>query len=720
MRKILSYLVLFSMLCMTMLGGITVQASDVVTDYGTIPTQYADADTYPIIVFGADGSIKHAGANISADGGALMYIRGDYGDWRGKYVLVRKDITWDSIYGNFRLHSNSGTEDNAVIDLGGHTITATSEFLFRMEDSGSRVTMKKVIFKNGTFVLSHNKGGIAYSAQASGLDNTFNFAFENITFRTASNNEASSLLTDYSGTSAKLTANFEFTNCTFDYSANSGKAQTVFAIGLNKETVKEHVTVKGGTIIGGNASVVPCKVTYNTSSIIFDKNSSGEYTEFAYPKETYVADYRFADSTGAELALSVLRDEGDYRYFELVDPAVANPGDAVKPITTPYGTIPVEYVDADQYPVIAFNADSTIKYAGKVISSSDDKCALYNVRGDWSSNRGKNILVRSNIAWETSYQNLGLHTYQANTVDLGGNTVTVSADSLFRLNDKCPTTINLTIKNGTLVICNQVIGTEIGGASKTGEFNINFEDVNFVLSDNYAASNWLLDDEGQNDAVKSNVRFDGCTFDFSSNCPAGLKAFNVGTSDDKVELDVTVKGGTFIACYTDLIPYVENNSKSSIKFESNDYMTITRAKGEDVSAYVFKSTADSYLKATLSSSDASYDYYTLTTFTPEVSIANVKYYIDGEKVDTLKGGTLSVGATVVNDGQGRSVKLYVAAYNDNELVGLVPVNHTFGAGEVVYSLPATQVGNFDNVDRVMVMLWNADAISPVTAATELK
>ncbi|MBQ4630056.1 MAG: hypothetical protein IJB70_03615 [Clostridia bacterium] len=718
MRKILSYLVLFSMLCMTMLGGITVQASDVVTDYGTIPTQYADADTYPIIVFGADGSIKHAGAKISANDGALLYIRGDYGDWRGKYVLVRKDITWDSVYGNFRSHSNSGTVNDAVIDLGGHTITATSKVLFDMEDYGSKVTMKKVIFKNGTFVLSNNTA-IARSIQGGQLDSTFNFAFENITFRTVSGH-TSSLFTDYSATSSKMTSNFEFTNCTFDLSANAEQAQTVFELGFDNGDVKENVTVKGGTIIGGNASVVPCKVNYNTSSIIFDKNSSDKYTEFAYPKETYVADYRFADSTGAELALSMLRDEGDYRYFELVDPAAANPGDAVKPITTPYGTIPVEYVDANQYPVIAFNADSTIKYAGKVISSSDANCALYNVRGDWSSNRGKNILVRSNIAWETSYQNLGFHTYQANTVDLGGNTITVSADSLFRLNDKAGNTVNLTIKNGTLVICNQVIGTEIGGASKTGEFNINFEDVNFVLSDNYVASNWLLDDEGQNDAVKSNVRFDGCTFDFSSNCPAGLKAFNVGTSDDKVELDVIVKGGTFIAGYTDLVPYVENNSKSSIKFESNDYMTITRAKGEDVSAYVFKSTADLYLKATLSSSDASYDYYTLTTFTPEVLIANVKYYIDGEKVDTLKGGTLSVGATVVNDGQGRSVKLYVAAYNDNELVGLVPVNHTFGAGEVVYSLPATQVGNFDNVDRVMVMLWNADAISPVTVATELK
>lgn len=118
MRKILSYLVLISMLCMTMLGGITSQAADIVTDYGTITTQYADANKYPIIVFGADKTIKYAGTNISADTGALMYIRGDYSTWSGKYVLVRKDITWDSIYGNFRLHSNSGTEENAVIDLG--------------------------------------------------------------------------------------------------------------------------------------------------------------------------------------------------------------------------------------------------------------------------------------------------------------------------------------------------------------------------------------------------------------------------------------------------------------------------------------------------------------------------------------------------------------------------------------------------------------------------
>ena len=117
MKKLLSYLVLISMLCMTMLGGITSQAADIVTDYGTIPTQYADADTYPIIVFGADGSIKHAGTKISANDGALLYIRGDYGDWRGKYVLVRKDITWDSAYGNFRSHSNSGTVNDAVIDL---------------------------------------------------------------------------------------------------------------------------------------------------------------------------------------------------------------------------------------------------------------------------------------------------------------------------------------------------------------------------------------------------------------------------------------------------------------------------------------------------------------------------------------------------------------------------------------------------------------------------
>ncbi len=243
---------------------------------------------------------------------------------------------------------------------------------------------------------------------------------------------------------------------------------------------------------------------------------------------------------------------------------------ASEDVPTEYGTIPSEYADATQYPIVVFKKDGTFLKAPTIFADNTANCAMYWIRSDNSGNQGKYILLREDITVGT-YPNINYHYNQENIIDLGGNTLTLTSTYLFGVIQRFARDVNITFRNGTIVYPDKVI-TYGDNASWTGgaRFNFTFEKITFRLSDNSTTVSAIVSGNAGADTVAGDILFDTCTFDLANKDSAtDTKLFNIDLP--AVENNITVKGGKIVASDCDSLKIVADNSDaSSVVFAPND------------------------------------------------------------------------------------------------------------------------------------------------------
>ncbi|MBQ3017079.1 MAG: metallophosphoesterase [Clostridia bacterium] len=269
-------------------------ADEFIDGYGTIPAQYTNKETYPVILFD-NGSAT--GYTTIANAYAALSATGDY------TILIRRDVIKDS---NKGLSTFRG---NLTIDLDGHTLTVTlgGNYLIdiTLSDVGAGASAS-FSFKNGTLKKEGGRGHILYNYNAS-LNGSANYRFDfdsvtfvstdstytpNVVFNTWENgfDNATVAASDY-----KLVANSTFTDCVFDFASSiDGAVMLPLNHSSNtKDRVVHNVTVNGGVVLADSASDFAdrfVKLDGNTNgradSITFAKANGGNYTALVLPSGT--------------------------------------------------------------------------------------------------------------------------------------------------------------------------------------------------------------------------------------------------------------------------------------------------------------------------------------------------------------------------------------------------------------------------------------------------
>ena len=123
----------------------TLEENKLITDYGAIPEEYADADVYPFVVFDTNGNFKYAASSFygenatdSAVGRAIYDVlkvnvwdtaNKTYGASEiGAVIVMRRDYT---IASGEKFDNLSYVQGTLTIDMCGYTLTQGSDYTFK-------------------------------------------------------------------------------------------------------------------------------------------------------------------------------------------------------------------------------------------------------------------------------------------------------------------------------------------------------------------------------------------------------------------------------------------------------------------------------------------------------------------------------------------------------------------------------------------------------------
>ncbi len=599
MKKFIALLISLTMLCTCSVSFIPAfAAEDVVTDYGTIPAQYADVSAYPIAIFNSDKTFKTAKSIFADNTGncAMYFIRSDYSHNSGKYILLRDDVSTGG-YSNLNYHFNQA----GIIDLGGHTLTVTSTYLLSVAQRFAKNV--NLTFKNGTIVYPDKI--ISYSDNASWSGTAqFNFTFDNITFKLSEGSKSTSILTNGIKGTETVTSTITLNNCIFDLTDKDDSVTTiVFDVGSS--TVTNNITVVGGKFIT-DSEVVPYRINNENSSISFDADENGNYIKVAVPASVNLSSLTLPSGKNTIAYNGPTETYGDYVVYV---------GAMVKEdIETAYGTIPGEYASTTDYPVVVFKKDKSFFKTARVFADGTASCGMYWLRSDNSGNQGMYLLLRED-ATMANYSNINYHYNQANIIDLGGNTLTVSSESMLSVIQRFAKDVNITFRNGTIVYSDKIIayGDDASWTGSAG-FNFTFENITFRLSANAASANAVVSGNAGSDAISGDLMFDNCTFDLAAkDTSANTTVFNLALP--AVANKITVKGGNLITNDSDTVVFNRADGESAIIFVADDngkYFSLTYPVGSDILNAEFP-TENGTMYATIATSDATYDYFELSS-----------------------------------------------------------------------------------------------------------
>ena len=318
---------------------------DVVTEYGTIPKEYANQTDYPFVVF-KNGAFVLATANYGINGQASALTNSREA---GSVILLRRDFTYTAgEYGELSI----GHPDT-IFDLGGHTFTS-AQYVFQSYKRSNEITSFTV--KNGTFLLTGSKA-LMRNATWSGAGYTggygFNFDFENVTVKLGEGATATSLLVGQDTVHQyDMFMNATFTDCTFDTTAVTTEGLTLFdatnslyqvnAV-INGCEIKASSTISFMNATGGDAD----------SSLIFAEDANGNFVTLTLPSSVVFDTDSVYNDVYAFVKTS---DDGNTATYEIA-PA---PGTVV----TEYGIIPKEYADETTYPLVVFRNGEFIVGSG--------------------------------------------------------------------------------------------------------------------------------------------------------------------------------------------------------------------------------------------------------------------------------------------------------------------------------------------------------------------
>ena len=662
----------------------TEQKPVVIDGYGTLPSNYADAERYPIVLFHKSEFVKafapdqFTEATVSAQG-LVDYNDTDLSDAK---ILLRGDASAKD--NNQNMARAIGKID---VNLNGYTLThaqGSSLFFLRTKcyDTSATASTNQKTFSlsvyNGNIIL--NNFLFETSAQQSGstealLNNaSVEFTNVNVTLRRgkAFNNPEASMIIRAGGSSTKsgdteVEFNLTFNDCTFDlsrYHYNSTVFNMNQANDPTKSVHKFNINVNGGEIIL-SPFVKDAKVydANSVSAITFGAGADGEYLKLTVPtgvKAKTLNNKSFAiggeNAEFIESTSDVLFTTYNLEVAEEISEDV---------YIKDYGTIPSEYADADSYPIVLFQ--------GGVFQGGYTKDQFKNAfkaARDLTSTSGSEaakILLLADIefAGTDNSDNLGM-SFGEIDINLNGHSLThTSGTFVFYLRMKKHTvngeTFTFNIRNGELIIAGNgvlfAVGAQADNASyKLTDVNINMENVHLMHKNTGFNSGPIFYNQGGTNSandkeIKYTLTMDDCIIDFSNMGKANTIFDMVSSHVDtgKIHnLNVVINGGEMIVGKgtTGTRPY------QSAFYSLSDYSSITFGKGSD----------GKYLKLTVPSDVTS----TINTKTA--------FYIDAPITSTGSNGTKAEFVNPVTVGTWTTYTMQPEVYIEG--YGTVPAEYS--------------------------------------------
>ena len=731
--------------------------SDVEIDgYGTLPSNYADAERYPIVIF-QDGVFKSAyGATQFKE--ALTAARGlvpnkdiDYADAPATaQMLLRGDVVATA------REENVGQAVGAIdINLGGYTLTQQYDgALFWLRTKTLKDRDQKFAFsvRNGNIELR------SYLFAAGTQNNTSNnpvtytsgnfkdaeILFENVNVTLRRGMQLSDSLINRSHgaigntTDTVVSYDITFNDCVFDMSLTA-KNSKVFDFTYNS-SVKLDVDLK---INGGELKLsryVAGTTLYaldGTSAVTFGTGSDGEYLKLTVPTDRDAAVMTNNDfAIGAEKASFMKRSATAYTATY----ALESTGEVQGVYIDGYGLLPKAYTDATQYPIVIFQ-NGEFKTAFGANQFYD---ALVYPRENLGLKNEENpapamILLRGDASVDKKDENLG-QTAGVLDVNLNGFTLTQTHTSaLFNTRTKSCNDLGqkltLNVYNGNIHFKGQflTIGTQNSyTANNTTNYytgplkdaELNFSNLNIVLATTTGTNDWFISKSstttsGTTDTeAQFDISFNNCVIDLTNLVKANV-IFGLNSSSNS-PADLKINGGELI-----LGPGTQNrrpynaslydlSSKSSITFgkgADGKYLKITVPSDVGETVVQVASHKDHYFKTEFYTDKAiTYPSSALVSEGAKAGFVN-PVTANGWTTYTLTPGVYIDGYGTVTPAYNDASKYTILVFKGDEFIKGFAADQFKEALTEAKGLVPSHTGEQDNTEPAARILLLADAIS---------
>ena len=581
----------------------TLSENDLVTKYGIIPSQYADANAYPFVVF-KDGECIGA-YNVfysKADGHAgnvlkllLSKLRKETNE--SAEVILRR---------NYAMSEATGTNDNTgylnlgqiggniTFDFGNNTLTLGSQPLFNMDCKWGWDGSKNCIYPSNITVLggkivASETHVVNYSSQATTTSNVNNYNKEKLAYITFNETDfvlgTKTFINTSDSANLELGATMELTlnGCDIDVTGNTASKFIVFDGVDSTNKNKLHLTINGGNINMADSSKVQLySMSQNNGDSIKLGKYNGVYTSITA-------------TSGNGSSLTFPTDEGNMYYSKFSsDTEKTEYHISVK---TAYGLIPYDYTP-EEYPFAVF-MNGTLIGVHKIWCQNNTASALYEARALMVGNAGNGktvqILMRRNYTMSAADNNYGNLAHFGGTliIDLGSFTFTSASGKPFlatkaqTVGDSsgtyvCDTTI--IVKGGRINTANQapivmytsVYSNSLAKYTRAKIYDITFEGTEFVIP---IGGKRIIETGASNheNGAIFNVTFNNCKFNVETT--SAINIFTGNDSDGKAlnVLNLKINGGKITAKNMAGVTIANLDAKDSLIFgKYNDsYTTLT-------------------------------------------------------------------------------------------------------------------------------------------------
>ena len=700
---------------------VTNSDGSVTTKYGTIPSTYANATTYPFVLFKyKNGALNGASVGYKTMKDALNNARGYQddntwdrenkvytGDIYTSKIIMRRDYTTTT---SDKFDNFAQTMNEMVLDLNGYTLTqgaGTEALFYRVTNKpwGNPETGNRGVFEteitviNGDIAITDNpvfsgnvwnclyydaKGnavtaiynsskakiegaklmqdengkyyyvdknnnnekiekiydangveidvnGIHLSSVISMADKDFIWNFDNIKFKYASGATETSMMMNYAATQGvDLTPPvvaapfyFNYTNCTFDFSANapSGNITLFNAAPTASQWLKVTVNVEGCEVVAPvnrTSKLVVYKVeNVNGSSVNFVNDENGNaltwtLTDAKAPYVPTTTTHMTMDGNklywhkteGSTYAFTECVSDGHSCvcgaiFTDCVDANADNVCDLCD--ATKIGGVWFANESEEQYPFAVLDANGA--YSSLQTTWKNAVSAAVKIDGS-------TIVMRRDYVNTSSDASNNLKAVNTEfTVDLNGHVYTRGYSGAYVFDNwwdggTTAGTAKVNFKNGTLVAEKWLIN--LSGSDKIAnekQVDFNFENVTFKFaSNNDKTDGWVFVVHSQTytKTITANIVFTDCTFDTtdmrSSLAMTSTPALNLDVKNasgvDYVKCNVTFNGGKIVAnrfetaalCQThadDVVTYNKGTDGNYITLEMADGKTPNAPKAAD-------------------------------------------------------------------------------------------------------------------------------------------
>lgn len=573
------------------------EKNDLVTSYGAISPEYADAEKYPFALFFDGqfvGAYTHFANTQDSDANndakdVLQYakskISGASASGKTAYILLRRNYVSGYLGSGESYNNLSQIGGELVLDLGGFTYSTGSTNIFAATGKSTSGAFhdSAITVKNGTFLLGTKS--LVYFDSASALTSTksFNFRFENVSFVAEKTSPASIIATASGKGTVDMGANVTFDGCTFDYTDTA--AHTLFNLTNNTENIAVTVKILGGTLKTNSASMSAITLVKcgSNDSFCFAKGTDGKYISMIYPSAEASITDRFTLDSGEGYFVKQT-DDGTNAVYTLAS------------LATPYGTVPHDtivanpaYLSAIEYPFFVF--EDGVFVGAATTWKNAVTMAKNRVAAATDTNETVEILMRRDYSITKAQADNGNNFNNARGIivaDLGGYTID-AIDTYFidiYVNYSTTSILNfkstLLLKNGTLKNSRDnfaAIGLGHTGTAPAGysakEIAFLFENVTFISP--YQA---IIDDFSHTPATGLKIEFkcEDCTFDFTG-AKKDLMMFDFSSSKTNVVVDLVFTGGKIITSdFANNLLYTVSSEDKVVVNKGKDgvYMTLVQ------------------------------------------------------------------------------------------------------------------------------------------------